>query len=196
MAGKTQYYTATSLDGFIATVDDSLEWLFPLGDVNETSYPEFIKDVGALAMGSSTYAWMLEHVIKAGSDKPGEWPYRQPTWVFSSRKLPEIPGQDIRFVKGDVRPVHEAMRAAAKGRNLWIVGGGDLVGQFYDAGLLDEIIVQIGSVTLGSGKPLLPRAITSPSLKLVSVQRFGTGFAELRYEVPRRGAVGGKSLTG
>jgi hypothetical protein len=51
---KAQYYTATSLDGFIATPDDSLEWLFPLGDVSETSYPDFIRDVGALAMGSST----------------------------------------------------------------------------------------------------------------------------------------------
>jgi dihydrofolate reductase len=78
------------------------------------------------------------------------------------------------------------MRAAANGMNLWLVGGGDLVGQFYDAGLLDEIIVQVSSVTLGSGKPLLPRSITSPPLKLVSVQRFGDGFGELRYEVPKQ----------
>jgi dihydrofolate reductase len=179
---RTQYYTAASLDGFIATADDSLEWLFPLGDINETSYPQFIQDVGALAMGSATYGWMLRHVIEPG----GEWPYQQPTWVFTHRELPGIPGADLRFVKGDVRPVHEQMRAAADGRNLWLVGGGDLVGQFYDAGLLDEIIVQVGSVTLGSGKPLLPRQITSPSLKLVSVRQFGPGFAELRYEVPAR----------
>lgn len=87
-------------------------------------------------------------------------------------------------MKGDVRPVYKQMRAAANRLNLWLIGGGDLVGQFYDVGLLDEIIVQIGSVTLGSGKPLLPRRITSPSLRLTSVQRLGKGFAELRYEVP------------
>lgn len=182
----TQYYTASSLDGFIATKDDSLEWLFPLGDVNETSYPQFIKDVGALAMGSSTYEWMLRHIIKAGSAVPGKWPYEQPTWVFSSRQLPGIPNADIRFAQGDVRPVHQQMRAAAQGKNLWLVGGGELVGQFFDAGLLDEIIVQVSSVTLGSGKPLLPRQITSPPLRLLSVQQIGTGFAELRYEVPGR----------
>jgi len=182
---KTQYYTAASLDGFIATADDSLEWLFPLGDINETSYPQFIKDVGALAMGSATYEWMLRHVIKPVSATPGEWPYQQPTWVFSKRELPRVRGADIRFVKGDVRPVHDQMRVAAKGMNLWLVGGGELVGQFYDAGLLDELIVQVGSVTLGSGKPLLPRQIISPSLKLVSAKRFGEGFAELRYEVRR-----------
>jgi len=72
----------------------------------------------------------------------------------------------------------------AGGRNVWIVGGGELAGQFYDAGLLDELYVQIGSVTLGAGKPLLPRAITSPPLRLVSVRAVGTGFAELHYEVP------------
>ncbi|HEU4333318.1 MAG TPA: dihydrofolate reductase family protein [Candidatus Eisenbacteria bacterium] len=183
---RTQYYTAASLDGFIATEDDSLEWLFPLGDVSDTSYPEFIEGVGALAMGSATYEWMLRHVVKLGSATPGEWPYRQPAWVFSSRALPSVGGADIRFVKGDVRPVHDEMRAAAKGGTIWLVGGGDLVGQFYDAGLLDDVIVQVGSVTLGSGKPILPRRITSPPLRLVSVRRFGDGFAELRYEVPCR----------
>jgi dihydrofolate reductase len=63
------------------------------------------------------------------------------------------------------------------------VGGGDLAGQFHDHGLLDEIHVQIGSVTLGAGKPLLPRSITSPPLRLMSVRAVGTGFAELVYEV-------------
>jgi dihydrofolate reductase len=70
---KTQYYTASSLDGFIATEDHSLEWLFQLGDVNETSYPEFIKNVAALAMGSSTYEWMLRHIVKPGSESGAPW---------------------------------------------------------------------------------------------------------------------------
>jgi dihydrofolate reductase len=182
---KTQYYTASSLDGFIATLDDSLEWLFPLGNIEETSYPAFIRDVGALAMGSATYEWMLRHVVNPKAGQPRPWPYQQPTWVFSSRTLPSVPGADIRFARGDIRPVHEAMVAAAGGKNVWLVGGGELVGQFYDQGLLDELFVQVGSVTLGAGKPLLPRAITSPPLRLMSVRAVGTGFAELHYEVPR-----------
>lgn len=182
---KTQYYTAATLDGFIASSDDSLEWLFPLGDVEETSYPEFIRGVGALAMGSATYEWMLRHVVGPDATRPEPWPYEQPAWVFSSRTLPTVPGADIRFVRGDVRPVHAQMTAAAGGRNVWIVGGGELAGQFYDHGLLDEMFVQVGSVTLGSGKPLFPRTITSPPLRLVSVRAVGTGFAELHYEVPR-----------
>ena len=135
-------------------------------------------------MGSHTYEWMLRHLVGAQAARPQPWPYKQPTWVFTSRTLPAVPGEDVRFVRGDVRPVHEAMVAAAGGKNVWIVGGGDLAGQFYDQGLLDELFVQIGSVTLGAGKPLLPRTIVTPPLRLVSAQAIGTGFAELHYEVP------------
>lgn len=182
---KTQYYTATSLDGFIAGPGDSLEWLDALGDPSDTSYPTFIRDVGALAMGSATYEWMLRHVVAPDEERPRTWPYTQPTWIFTRRMLRAVSGADIRFARGDVRPVHREMVGAAAGKNVWIVGGGDLVGQFYDAGLLDEIYVQIGSVTLGAGKPLLPRAITQPPLKLLSVRAMGANFAELHYEVPR-----------
>jgi dihydrofolate reductase len=166
-------------------VDDSLDWLFPLGDVADTGYDDFIKDVGALAMGSATYEWMLRHVLGPEASHPGPWPYQVPAWVFTTRALPPVPGADVRFVRGDVRPVHAEMTRAARDKNLWIVGGGDLVGQFHDAGLLDEIIAQVGSVTLGAGKPLLPRAITSPPLRLTSARAIGTGFVELRYDVPK-----------
>ena len=182
---KTQFYTATSLDGFIATEDDSLEWLFPLGDVNDTSYPDFIKDVGALAMGSTTYEWMLRHADEVIEEVGSAWPYTQPAWIFTSRQLPVIQGANIQFVQGDVRPVHAEMCKAAGEKNIWVVGGGDLAGQFFDADLLDEIIVQVGSVTLGKGKPLFPRRVTNPPLRLVSVRQIGTGFAEMRYEVQK-----------
>jgi dihydrofolate reductase len=184
---KTQYYTAASIDGFIADPNDSLEWLFPLGDVGATSYPTFIKDVGSLVMGSVTYEWMLRHAVGPEAEKPEPWPYEQPTWVLTSRALPQVPGADIRFARGDVRLVHRALVEAAGGKNVWVVGGGDVAGQFYDHGLLDEMFVQIGSVTLGAGKPLLPRSITSPPLRLVSVRQVGTGFAELHYELPKSG---------
>jgi dihydrofolate reductase len=180
----TQYYTASSLDGFIADPEHTLGWLLQFGSVEETSYPEFIREVGALAMGSTTYEWVLRHQSEADGAPPA-WPYEQPTWVFTSRSLPRVQGADIRFASGDVRPVHREMVAAAGGKNVWIVGGGELAGQFHDHGLLDELIVQIAPVTLGAGSPLLPRAITKPPLRLVAVATYGGTFAELRYEVPR-----------
>jgi dihydrofolate reductase len=182
---KTQYYTASSLDGFIADRENSLDWLMQFGAVEGTSYPDFIRDVGAVAMGSTTYEWLLRHEIRPDSDEPKPWPYDLPTWVFTSRSLPAVPGADLRFASGDVRPVHREMAEAAGGKNIWIVGGGELAGQFYDHGLLDELIITVAAVTLGGGVPLLPRAITTPPLRLVSVTRYGEAFAELRYEVPR-----------
>ena len=182
---KTQYYTASSLDGFIATEDDSIDWLFPLGNPNESSYPEFIADVGAIAMGSVTYEWIQRNAEKSQAEVGSSWPYAQPTWVFTKRKLEAVPGADIRFFSGDVATAHAEMRAASQGKNIWIVGGGDLAGQFYDAGLLDEIIVQCGAVTLGKGKPLLPRKILSPALRLTAIRQMGERMVELRFEVQK-----------
>lgn len=182
---KTQYYAASSLDGFIATEDDSLDWLFPLGSLAESSYPDFIAQAGALAMGSSTYEWILRNSEAVIAETGSPWPYSQPTWVFSSRTLPAVEGADIRFVSGHVADVFADMQTAAGDKNIWVVGGGDLAGQFYDAELLDELIVQIGSATLGQGKPLFPRQVLSPALRLTSVQQMGADMVELRYEINR-----------
>ena len=183
---KTQYYTATSIDGYLADEDNSLDWLFQFGDIEEIEgakddYPRFIDQVGTLAMGSTTYEWMLEH--ENILEEPEKWPYENPAWVFSTRKLPAVDGADIRFVQGDVAPVHADMVKAADGKNIWLVGGGDLVGQFHDHGLLDEIILSVAPVTLASGAPLLPRRITNPPLKLADVRKHGDVFAVLTYEV-------------
>jgi dihydrofolate reductase len=182
-SARTQYYTATSLDGFIADSNNNLDWLFQFGDDGMEDYAAFIENVGAIAMGSTTYEWLLAHEIFADPESPKPWPYEQPSWIFSTRELPPVQGADIRFVSGDVRPVHREMIAAARGKNVWLVGGGELVGKFHDHGLLDEIIVSVASVTLGGGAPLLPRAITTPPLRLVSVAALGEAFAQLRYEV-------------
>jgi dihydrofolate reductase len=184
---KTLYYTAATLDGFIADPNHSLDWLFQFGDEGMEDFPDFLREVGAVVMGSSTYEWLLRNVIKTGTDQAEPWPYTQPAWVFTTRSLPTVPGADIRFVRGDVAPVHEVMRAAAVEKNIWLVGGGDLVGQFHDQGLLDEINVTMAPVTLGAGKPLLPRAITTPPLQLIGSRVVGP-FVQLHYAVGRRGA--------
>jgi dihydrofolate reductase len=186
---KTQYYTATSIDGFIADADNSLEWLFGAGEGDSEAaamreeFPQFIAEVGALAMGSTTYQWVVDHL--GAMNDPSAWPYEQPTWVFSSRPLPFIAGADVRLVSGDVAPVHAEMVEAAGGKNVWLVGGGDLVGQFHDHGLLDEIILGVAPVFLGSGAPLLPRRIVWPTLKLLEAIPYGSSFVTLRYAVMR-----------
>jgi dihydrofolate reductase len=185
---KTQFYTATTLDGFIADPDNSLDWLFAVdeGPEDETGanpFSAFFADVGAFAMGATTYQWVLEH--DALLEQPLKWAdyYGDvPAWVFTHRSPPLIPGADVTFVSGDVRPVHAAMVDVAKGKNVWIVGGGELAGAFADAGLLDEIILGVAPVTLGGGTPLLPRRMTSSRLSLVKMEQRGQ-FAYLTYAV-------------
>jgi dihydrofolate reductase len=179
----TQYYTASSIDGFIADPDNSLDWLFQFSEPSgmEDQYPKFIAQVGAAAMGSTTYEWIADYT--GFLSDPSKWEYDLPVWVFSSRELPRPDGLDIRFVSGDVAPVHEEMMGAADGRNLWLVGGGDLVGQFHDQGLLDEVIISFASVCLGAGAPLLPRRIVTPPLQLKEATAYGADFAMLRYAV-------------
>lgn len=172
----THYYTASSLDGFIATPEHSLDWLLkqdfdPTGPM---AYPAFIETIGALAMGASTYEWIMRH-------EQGRWDYTQPAWVFTHRALQLPEGADVRLTQADVREVHAEMTAAAAGRNLWIVGGGELAGQFADAGLLDEVWLQFAPVTLGAGAPVLPRTL---DLELLEVAR-NRGFLCGRYRVQR-----------
>ncbi len=186
---KTQYYAACSLDGFIATTDHSLDWLLQFGEAEGPGYENFLAGVGAIAMGSATYQWLLDHYIKAGTSEEKPWRFEQPTWIFTSRTLASVRNADLRIVQGAVSPVHREMVAAAEGKNIWIAGGGELAGQFFDAGLLDELIIQVASVTLGQGWPLLPRRIAFPPLRLTSVQALGEAFAELRYDVPPQTAA-------
>jgi dihydrofolate reductase len=179
--GLTQYYTATSLDGCIAGPDNSLEWLFTRkrDERGLNDYANFIADVGALAMGSTTYEWILDHG-DADKDPDWKWPYDIPCWVFTHRDLPVVPAPIV-FTSADVASVHAEMLAAAGDRNVWIAGGGDLAGQFADAGLLDEVIVSIAPVTLGGGAPLLPRRL---ELRLEQVGRNGD-FVDARFSVVR-----------
>lgn len=149
---KTVYYTASSLDGFIADPDNSLAWLLSR-DIDEDgpmAYPGFRAGIGAAALGATTYQWILDN-------DPDGWEYTLPSWVFTHREFAAHEG--ITFTTDDVRTVHAAMVEAAAGKDVWLIGGGDLVGQFADAGLLDEVWVQYAPVTLGGGAPLLPRHV-------------------------------------
>ena len=157
--GRTIYYTATSLDGFLATDAHSLDWLLSrtAGTGGPLDYETFIADVGALCMGANTYRWMHRELHDATGAATQPWPYTQPCVVFTHRELPTWPGADVEFTADPVETVHARLAARVGDKVIWVVGGGDLAGQFLDHGLLDEVVVNIAPVTLGSGMPLLPR---------------------------------------
>lgn len=172
----THYYTASSLDGFIATADHSLDWLLKqdFDEDGPMAYPAFMAGIGAVALGAHTFEWVMAH------DDAG-WTYTAPAWVFTHRDLDLPDGADIRLTQRDVRDVHAEMVAAAAGKDIWIIGGGELAGSFADAGLLDEVWIQYAPVTLGSGAPVLPRALELELLEVARNRSFLCG----RYRVLR-----------
>lgn len=181
---RTQYYLAQSLDGYIADADGGLDWLVryeadeavDVSEATDGTYDRFFADVGALAMGSATYEFILAEARRG-------WPYEdRPAWVFTSRELPVPEGADVRFARGPVGPVHEEMRRAAGERNVWIVGGGRLAMQFAEEGLLDELWLTIVPVVLGRGIPTFPQRLRE-RLRLADVQPFRNGMVQLRYEL-------------
>jgi dihydrofolate reductase len=145
------YFTASSLDGFVVDDANSLDWLtsraVDAGGV--FGYEAFANDVGALVMGASTYEWMLVN-------HPGDWMYEQPSWVLTHR--PEIiaDGHPVQAFVGDVADLHPMLVAAAAGRDVWVVGGGDVAAQFVAAGLIDEMVVTYAPCSLGTGARVLP----------------------------------------
>ncbi|WP_394768847.1 dihydrofolate reductase family protein [Lacisediminihabitans sp.] len=177
------YNTASTLNGFIADEKNSLDWLFEVESADGGDLESFIHRIGVLVEGSTTYEWVLrqERLL----EEPHKWAGfygDRPTFVFTSRDLPVPDGADVRFVCGPVADALPAIIDAAGERDVWVVGGGELAGQFLDAGALDEIQVSIAPAAVDGGAPLLPRAVGARTLSLRRVEQRGQ-FAHLSYDV-------------
>ena len=142
MMSLTQYYTAATLDGFIADPNHSLDWLFTRQQ--DRSGP---LNYAASSPASARSRWARRRTSGSSTtSSPArtgrvELALQRAVLGLHAPAAPGRAGRADRVREGDVVPVHEAMVAAAGGRNVWVVGGGDLAGQFADAGLLDEVIV-------------------------------------------------------
>ena len=190
---KVQYYCAATIDGFIADPNDGLDWLLgydghyegdeadagPMGEGG--SYEPFYEKVGALVSGSTTYEWVLDHLE--------EWPYAgKPSWILSSRDLRKPDGyeDEVRIANAPVGEIHDQVLVSAGGRNLWVLGGGNVASQYADAGLLDELLLTVVPVVLGAGKPLFERALPGPQT-LTGTTVFRNGMVELRFGLETSG---------
>ncbi len=184
--GRVIFDTAVSLNGYIADEQNSLDWLFAVDGGEEPDAALLPAGATVLVEGSNTYEWVLaQEDILAHPEKWQSFHGDRPTFVFTTRQLPRPTGADVRFVSGDVATALPAIREAAGGGDIWVVGGGELVGQFFDAGALDEIAVSIAPVLLTGGAALLPRRISADRVRLVSASAVGQ-FARLIYAVDAR----------
>ncbi|MHA2787733.1 dihydrofolate reductase family protein [Corynebacterium sp. S7] len=180
------YNTATCINGFIADEENSLQWLFdvPGAPEAEADNATFMAGVGAIVMGSTTYEWLLDEMKLLDDSSAWTKAYdTRPTWVFSSRNLPVPEGTNIRVINSSVADaLSEITDSAPASTNVWVVGGGDLAGQFFDIGALDEIILTVAPVFLPAGKPTLPRRIEADQLGAPQIRQVGH-FTEMRFDL-------------
>lgn len=183
---RYRYYTAASLDGFLTDENYSLDWLFEQGDGEQSTpdasiadYDTFLAAVGALVMGATTYRFILDQ-LKSGD--PG-MPYSLPWFVFSHQELGTSVG-DVTLLEGNPSQHRSRIEAAADGRDVWMVGGGELAANFAEAGMLDEILLTYAPVTLGAGQQLFPRPF---NLRLREQGRSGPFLAAIYDVVGARG---------
>ena len=164
---KVSCFIATSLDGYIAGPVGEIDWLFSDQDYG---YTPFYASIDTVLLGRGTYETALSF---------GDWPYKgKRAVVLTNRPVNMVP--DVDYRAGDVETLVEQL-AHEGTRHLWLVGGGDVVGQFRKAGLVDEWIISIHPVLLGAGMPLFPHGLPRGSLELFRYEVFPSGLVQLCY---------------
>ncbi len=173
---KLILFVAASLDGYIATADHNLDWLFAVEGEGDNGYSEFYDTVDTVLMGRITYDWIVEH-------QDGDFLYRgKECYVFT--RSPRPAGKDAVFISGDIVSFTRELKNKGGG-NIWLVGGGELLDAFLKEKLVDEFIVTVAPVLLGDGIPLFRPNIVQTALMLKSMTRFNQ-FATLHYTVRNR----------
>ena len=181
--GQIIFDAACTLNGFLADEQHSLQWLFEVPGAGEPDPSLFPSHAAVHVEGANTYLWVLEHEDLLGHPQRWQELYgNKPTFVFTSRDLPIPRGADVRLVSGVVADALPGIREAAGDGDIWVLGGGELVGQFIDARALDRLALTIAPATLRGGAPVLPRNIGADQLQLVHAAQTGP-FARLVYEV-------------
>ena len=165
------FYGAISLDGYMARENHALDWLD--GTEGETDYQEFYDSVDIILMGRSTYD-------QIGILSPDKFPYEgKPCYVFS-RKLTGST-EHVTFINEDIASFTQSLKAQDENKRIWIVGGGEVLQHLLKAKLVDEFIIQIAPVVIGTGIPLFVPGDQENELTLTDVRRYGQ-FAELHYQ--------------
>ncbi len=164
-------YIATSIDGFIAKSDGSVDWLSVVEDKNsDYGYADFYKSIDALIMGSATYEQVLTF---------GKWPYEdKPAFIFTRRHI-KTANKNVIF--NDQQPRHFLRETGKNYENIWLVGGGKLITSFFKEQLIDTFIFSVAPVILGSGIPLVSPAAIDQTLQLIDRQRYDSGLVQIKY---------------
>lgn len=168
-------FIASSLDGYIATIDESLEWLFNVEGEGDNGFAEFYETVDTVLLGKKTYDWLMRQNLK-------EFPYQsKQCYVFTRSSIEDT--KDVKFVNEDVSKFVNKFKSQ-DGKKIWIVGGGELLHSFLQEKLVDEFIITVAPILLGTGIPLFKEGDYQMELSFKGMRNFNQ-FVELHYEVKK-----------
>jgi len=177
---KIIVYIATSADGYIARPDGEVEWLNRRPRNVDYGMKEFYRSIDTILWGRKTYDWVLNYYKKRGNTR-GMFDKKLANYVFS-RRPPRRPHPDVEFISEPVRRFARRLRATP-GKQIWMMGGADLIASFLDAGEIDEFDIHVIPVFIGNGIPLVAPRHRDVPLRLRSSSKYPDGVVRLRYEV-------------
>jgi dihydrofolate reductase len=169
---KIIVYIATSADGYIGRLDGSVDWLQRASGAGDYGMAEFRRSIDTIIYGRKTYDFGVEHGVKF-SEKTANYVFTHDSQDHAAA--------NVQFVKEPIADFANRLRGQ-RGKDVWLMGGADIIGQFVDANQVDEFIVHLMPVAIGEGVPLVPGARTLP-LRLLSSKVFDDGVVRLQYAV-------------
>ena len=179
---KIIVYIATSADGYIARPDGDVEWLNRRPNNIDYGMKAFYRTIDTILWGRKTYDWLLTYHKKHGL-KGEMFDTKVANYVFS-RKPPKRVAEGVEFVTEPVKKFARKLRAAP-GKHVWMMGGGELIASFLDAGEIDEFDIHVIPTLIGDGIPLMARRHRDVELRLLAARKYADGSVRLRYEVER-----------
>ncbi|MGO9125067.1 MAG: dihydrofolate reductase family protein [Terriglobales bacterium] len=179
---KIIVYIATSADGYIARPDGDVEWLNRRPRTVDYGMRAFYSTIDTILWGRKTYDWVLDYHAEKG-EKDGMFDTKLANFVFS-RKPPKRKTPGVEFVSEPVKGFAQHLRATP-GKHIWMMGGGELIASFLDAGEIDEFDIHVIPTLIGEGIPLIAPRHRDVPLRLRSTKKYPDGVVRLRYEVAR-----------
>jgi dihydrofolate reductase len=172
-------YIACSLDGYIARPDGSVAWLDAFNQVGgeDYGYGDLLRRCGAIIMGANSYRQVLTF---------GPWPYTGiPCYVLTHRPPAVVADPQVHPYAGSlaalVRKLKKAADSHSPAKDIWLVGGAQVAGQFIGKGLVDEYIISMIPMLLGRGVPLWLETGPERKLRLLGTKSYPSGVVQLRY---------------
>jgi len=180
---KIIVYIATSADGYIARPDGDVEWLNRRPQNVDYGMGTFRRTIDTILLGRKTYDWALEYCKKNGIKTDSVFDKKTPHYVFS-RKPPKRAAPGVEFVSESVKTFAQRLRGKP-GKHIWMMGGGELIASFLDAGEIDEFDIHVIPNFIGEGIPLVAPRHRDVPLRLRSSRKYPDGVVRLRYDVTK-----------